>query len=76
MSLFENTKQTISLKAFLATEQRIPGLGNGLLQDILFHAKMHPKRKINTLSTEDKERLFKSVKEKISEMTEKGGRKK
>ena len=31
--------QKLSLKAFLATEQRIPGLGNGVLQDILFRAK-------------------------------------
>jgi formamidopyrimidine-DNA glycosylase len=43
----------LSLKAFLATEQRIPGLGNGVLQDILFNARMHPKRKVSTLSEED-----------------------
>jgi formamidopyrimidine-DNA glycosylase len=36
----------LSLKTFLATEQRIPGLGNGCLQDILFNAKLHPKRKV------------------------------
>jgi hypothetical protein len=30
----------LSLKALLATEQRIPGLGNGVLQDILFKARM------------------------------------
>lgn|GEM_PF-2077218 len=30
-------------KAFLATEQRIPGLGNGVLQDILWTARIHPK---------------------------------
>lgn len=29
----------LSVKAFLATKQRIPGLGNGVLQDILFHAR-------------------------------------
>ena len=37
--------QKLSLKALLATEQRIPGLGNGILQDILFNVKMHPKKK-------------------------------
>jgi formamidopyrimidine-DNA glycosylase len=37
--------QNLSVKAFLATEQRIPGLGNGVLQDILFNAKVHPKQK-------------------------------
>ena len=31
-----------SAKAFLATEQSIPGLGNGVLQDILFNARVNP----------------------------------
>lgn len=36
--LWAASKQNLSAKAFLATEQRIPGLGNGVLQDILFRA--------------------------------------
>jgi formamidopyrimidine-DNA glycosylase len=66
--------QKLSLKALLATEQRIPGLGNGVLQDILFNAKMHPKKKVNSLSGEDKEVLFNSLKSKIREMADGGGR--
>lgn len=66
--------QKLSAKAFLATEQRIPGLGNGALQDILWHAQIHPKRKINTLSTELKQKLFGSIKTLLAEMTELGGR--
>jgi formamidopyrimidine-DNA glycosylase len=66
--------QKQSLKALLATEQRIPGLGNGILQDILFNAKMHPKKKVNSLSDGDKEVLFNSVKTTISMMASKGGR--
>jgi formamidopyrimidine-DNA glycosylase len=53
--------QKLSLKAFLATEQRIPGLGNGVLQDILWNAKMHPKTKAVRLSVKDREALFNSV---------------
>jgi len=34
--LLSDAKSNLSAKAFLATEQRIPGLGNGVLQDILF----------------------------------------
>ena len=75
---FENilkiTKPTLSVKAFLATEQRIPGLGNGVLQDILFNARIHPKRKIVTLSDSLKETLFRSVKTTLKEMTIQGGR--
>jgi formamidopyrimidine-DNA glycosylase len=66
--------QKLSLKALLATEQRIPGLGNGILQDILFNAGMHPRRKVNTLGAEDREKLFDSVKTTISMMAARGGR--
>ena len=58
----------------MATGQRIPGLGNGVLQDILFNAKMHPKRKAGTLSSADQQVLFDSAKDTLSEMTAKGGR--
>lgn len=50
--------QKLSVKAFLATEQRIPGLGNGVLQDILWTAKLHPKRKMNTLSGEERAVMY------------------
>jgi formamidopyrimidine-DNA glycosylase len=66
--------QKLSLKALLATEQRIPGLGNGILQDILFNAKMHPKKKVDTLAETEKEVLFNSVKTTISTMAAEGGR--
>ena len=64
----------LSVKAFLATEQRIPGLGNGVLQDILFHAGIHPKRKIKTLSEKELDDLFRSVKNTLAEMMRLGGR--
>ncbi|SCY60833.1 endonuclease VIII [Alkaliphilus peptidifermentans] len=66
--------QKQSVKAFLATEQRIPGLGNGTLQDILYNAKIHPKRKINDLSCIDRDDLFNSIKGILLEMTNLGGR--
>jgi len=66
--------QKLSAKAFLATEQRIPGLGNGVLQDILYNAKIHPKRKIETLNLDERKTLFNSVKATLKEMVELGGR--
>ncbi len=66
--------QQLSAKAFLATEQRIPGLGNGVLQDILYHAGIHPKRKMRTLIASDEEHLFYSVKATLNEMAGLGGR--
>lgn len=59
MSLLdEPSAQKKSAKAFLATGQTIPGLGNGVLQDILYRAGMHPKTKISGLTRQQKERLF------------------
>ena len=66
--------QKLSAKAFLATEQRIPGLGNGVLQDILYRAGIHPKRQIGTLSDDEREAFFQSVKSSLKEMTVQGGR--
>jgi formamidopyrimidine-DNA glycosylase len=66
--------QKLSVKALLATEQRIPGLGNGVLQDILFNAAINPKRKVEMLSDIEKKKLFNSVKATLKEMAEKGGR--
>lgn len=72
--LIAGEKKNISAKALLASEQRIPGVGNGVLQDILFRAAIHPKRKIFSLNDEEKHRLFRSLKETLREMTDGGGR--
>jgi formamidopyrimidine-DNA glycosylase len=63
-----------SLKFCLATEQRIPGLGNGVLQDILFEARLHPKRKWETLNAEERDGLFGAVKRVLAAMAAQGGR--
>lgn len=64
----------LSVKAILATEQRIPGLGNGILQDILYNAGLHPKRKVATLTPDQERLLFESIITTIQEMTDGGGR--
>jgi formamidopyrimidine-DNA glycosylase len=66
--------EKLSAKALLATEQRIPGLGNGSLQDILYNSGIHPKKKVTTFTEEEKEQLFYSIKTTIKEMVDKGGR--
>ncbi|MDD4822797.1 MAG: endonuclease VIII [Bacteroidales bacterium] len=72
--LFAEAPKTLTAKALLATEQRIPGVGNGVVQDILFNARIHPKQKVLSLSDAKKETLFKSLKETILKMTNEGGR--
>lgn len=73
-SLRNDQTTKLSVKAFLATEQRIPGLGNGVLQDILWNARIHPKRKLSTLSSGELGVLYHSVKNTLAEMTAAGGR--
>ncbi|MGG6311807.1 hypothetical protein [Paenibacillus macerans] len=73
-SLLEAAKPSLSAKAFLATEQRIPGLGNGVLQDILFLAGIHPRTRLAALKEQELEALYRSVKNTLREMTDQGGR--
>lgn len=73
-SLFDEVSGSLSMKAFLATEQRIPGLGNGVLQDILLKAGFHPKRKISTLKETQRKRIYDAVTDTLERMTAAGGR--
>jgi formamidopyrimidine-DNA glycosylase len=66
--------QKLPLKAVLATEQRIPGLGNGCVQDILWVAQLHPRRKLKTLTDAEIGELFFSIKDTLKAMTAAGGR--
>lgn len=72
--LFTEAKKTLTAKALLATEQRIPGVGNGVIQDILFNAQINPRQQILRMSDKKKETLFFSLKDTLSEMAFEGGR--
>lgn len=72
--LFTAETDRMPLKAFLATQQRIPGLGNGVLQDILFAARLHPRRKTASLGADEKERLYRALVDTLQAMTDAGGR--
>lgn len=73
-ALIASVKPASSVKALLATHQRIPGLGNGVLQDILLNARIHPKRKASGLSAEEKQALYTAVRETLAAMAASGGR--
>lgn len=72
--LYQETDPKLSVKALLATEQRIPGLGNGCLQDILFAACIHPQTKLANLKEEDVRSLYHNLKSTLAVMAEQGGR--
>ena len=70
-SLFQSVNKRMSAKAFLATEQRVPGLGNGVLQDILWDAGIDPRCYITEA---DLEPLYHSMRKILKQMVEAGGR--
>lgn len=72
--ILRGVTKDLSLKALLATEQRIPGLGNGVLQDILFNAGMHPRRKISSVGDFQLSELLHSLKVTLDRMATQGGR--
>lgn len=72
--LLAESKPSMSAKAFLATEQRFPGIGNGVSQDILFAAGIHPKRKLATFHDLEKDDLRNSIITVLHDMVENGGR--
>lgn len=73
-SLYPANGKKMSAKAFLATEQRIPGLGNGVLQDILWDASIDPRFDMRDATQEDLRSLYTSVRKLLKEMCELGGR--
>lgn len=73
-TLVAATPPKLSAKALLATEQRIPGLGNGCLQDILWTAMVNPQTKLQALAPEKMADLYKSVKQTLAAMAGRGGR--
>ena len=66
--------EKLSAKALLATEQRIPGLGNGALQDILYHAGIHPRKKVADFSPGEIDKLYDAIKTVLADMVSQGGR--
>lgn len=73
-SLFKQAPAKLSAKALLATEQRIPGLGNGCLQDILWNARINPQMKLAVMDDRHLRALFDSVKRTLTAMADGGGR--
>jgi formamidopyrimidine-DNA glycosylase len=63
-----------SVKGLLTQDQTIPGLGNAIAQDIMFHARLHPKHPIDDLSTDQRQALHRAILDTVDEVIKKGGR--
>ncbi len=72
-------KTSKGIKGFLvATGYAIPnpihGLGNAIVQDILFNARLSPKRKTPHITPEERSNLFNAIQSTVAEAIELGGR--
>jgi len=63
-----------SVKGLLTQDQLIPGLGNSIAQDIMFHAGLSPKHPISELTGVERRRLYNALMRTVREVTKKGGR--
>ena len=63
-----------SVKGLLTQDQLIPGLGNSIAQDIMFAARLHPKRAIHELTPDECRTLHNAVVETVRTVTKQGGR--
>jgi formamidopyrimidine-DNA glycosylase len=63
-----------SVKYFMISKPGIWGIGNGYLQDILFHAKVHPRRRAINITDEEKRALYEAITVTIKHAVALGGR--
>ena len=69
--LLANRKARI--KNFLLSQKNIAGIGNVYIQDILFKAKLHPNRKISTLSEKETTNLYNAIQTILNRSIQLGG---
>lgn len=65
--------QKTGVKAFLLDQSRMAGVGNAYVHDILWFARIHPLRKLNTLSGEEIDGLWHGIQDGLRPSLAKGG---
>jgi len=74
--LFEDPEEKVtrSVKAFAISKPGVWGVGNGYLQDILFRAKIHPKRRIVDIIEAERRVLYYAIRDTLRQAVDLGGR--
>jgi len=60
------------IKPFLLNQKNIRGIGNFYIQEILFQAKLHPLRLINSLSQQEMQQLYSAIRKVMLQSIELG----
>jgi formamidopyrimidine-DNA glycosylase len=63
-----------SAKFFIISKPGILGVGNGYLQDILFRAKIHPRRRMVNTAEDERQALYQAIRETLQQAVDLGGR--
>jgi formamidopyrimidine-DNA glycosylase len=61
------------VKSFLLNQERIAGIGNAYVHDILFLAGLHPLRTLDSLTGEEIDGLWKAIRDGLKPSLKKGG---
>jgi formamidopyrimidine-DNA glycosylase len=62
-----------NIKSFLLDQKNIAGIGNVYVQDMLFNAQVHPRRRIPSLSDREIRALYRSVRSVLQASIKRGG---
>jgi len=68
----DKTKKGV--KGFLVTSKHVNGIGNSYLQDILYRARLHPARKIPSLTANERRQMYDAIQTTLAQAIELGGR--
>ena len=62
-----------NIKTFMIDQKNIAGIGNVYIQDMLFMAKLHPQRKISSLTDKEIAALYKAMRTELNDSIRMGG---
>ena len=63
-----------SVKYFIISDPQIHGVGNGYLQDILYRARLHPRRRVVQFTPQQQLSLYESIRGTLRQAVEQDGR--
>jgi len=66
-------KRTAPIKAVLMDQARVAGLGNLLVDEVLWRAGIAPARRADTLAPDDRKRLHKTIRQTVRTLGRRGG---
>jgi formamidopyrimidine-DNA glycosylase len=67
-------QEKLVVKKLIVSDPRFPGISNGYLQDILFHAGIHHTRRVVDIKGRERQKLYHAIRKVLKEATDKGGK--